>query len=136
MKPSLSTALTMAAFLTMCTSGSVYAHHSFAAEFDRDKLVQLTGTVTGMKWSNPHAWIYLDVEDSAGNVVNWALETRAANNLIRLGWRREDLPVGSVLKIEGWQARNGSPTSSVASVVFADGRTLFVGSPDSPAVTQ
>jgi len=136
MKLSLGSALTLAAFLIVCNTGPADAHHSFAAEFDRDKPVQLTGTVTGMKWSNPHAWIYLDVEDGAGNVVNWALETRAANNLIRLGWRREDLPVGSVLKVEGWQARNGNPTSSISSVLFEDGRTLFVGSPDSPAATQ
>jgi len=108
------------------------AHHSFAAQFDRDRPVKLAGTVTEMKWSNPHAWIYIDVTDEDGTVVNWALETRAANNLIRLGWRREDLPVGAELAVDGWQARNGSPTASIASVTFADGRSLFVGSPEQP----
>jgi hypothetical protein len=124
----LAAAVLAASFAT----GSAFAHHAFAAEFDRDRPVQLVGTVTEMKWSNPHAWIYIDVEDEDGNVVNWALETRAANNLIRLGWRREDLPVGAMLKVEGWQARNGSPTSSVSSLTFADGRSLFVGAPDAP----
>jgi len=119
--------------LVSATAGTAYAHHSFAAQFDRDRPVTLMGTVTEMKWSNPHAWIYIDVEDADGNVVNWALETRAANNLIRLGWRREDLPVGSTLAVDGWQARNGTPTASVKTVTFADGRSLFVGSPEQPA---
>lgn len=104
------------------------AHHAFAAEFDINKPVELTGTVTEMKWSNPHTWIFIDVEDSDGNVVNWALETpRAANILIRNGWRREDLPVGRVITVEGWLARNGSPTANIRSVVLDDGRTLFAG---------
>ena len=107
--------------------GDAIAHHSFSAEFDSDRPVELTGRVTDMKWSNPHAWIYIDVEDENGNAVNWALETRAANGLIRNGWRKEDLPVGTVLKVEGWQARNRSPTANIASVTFEDGRTLFAG---------
>ena len=68
--------------------GQALAHHSFAAQFDRDRPVKLSGTVTEMKWANPHAWIYIDVEDADGQVVNWALETRGANNLIRLAQRR------------------------------------------------
>jgi hypothetical protein len=111
--------------------GSALAHHSFAAEFDRDKRISLTGTVTEMRWSNPHAWIYIDVEDEAGNVVNWALETRAANNLIRLGWRPQDVPAGAELIVDAFQARNDSPTASVESVTFSDGRELFVGAPSS-----
>ena len=109
------------------------AHHSFAAQFDRDKRVILTGTVTEMRWANPHAWIYMDVEDADGNVVNWALETRAANNLIRLGWRPADLPAGATLVVDAFQARNGTPTASVETVTFADGRSLFVGSPEASA---
>jgi len=125
---------TLVAFACLAT-GTVLAHHSFSAEFDGDRPVKLTGKVTGMKWSNPHAWIYIDVEDADGNVVNWGLETRGANGLIRRGWRKEDLPEGTVLKVDGWQARNGSPTASIASVTFTDGRTLFAGS-SNPAARQ
>ncbi len=114
---------------------SAFAHHSFSAEFDGDRPVSLTGTVTEMRWANPHAWIYIDVTDEDGNVVNWALETRGANGLIRRGWRREDLPAGTVLKVEGWQARNGSPTASIATVTFEDGKTLFAGT-SNPAARQ
>jgi len=112
-------------FAAACTVAPAVAHHAFAAEFDRDTPVQLTGIVTEMKWANPHAWIYIDVEDENGNVVNWALETRAANSIIRLGWRPKDLPVGTILKVEGFQARNGSSTASLAGATFPDGRALF-----------
>jgi len=136
MNRSFKAALAVVGFTAASAMGTALAHHSFSAEFSRDKPVQLTGTVTEMKWSNPHAWIYIDVEGEDGTVVNWGLETRAANSLIRLGWRPNDLPVGAVLEVEGWQARNDSPAASIASVTFADGRTLFVGSPDASARSQ
>ena len=88
-----------------------------------------------MKWSNPHAWIYLDVTGDDGKVVSWSLEMTGANGLIRRGWRREDLPAGTVLVVEGWQARNGTPTADIATVTFEDGRTLFAGS-SNPAARQ
>ena len=112
------------------------AHHSFAAEYDSEKPLKFTGTVTAMKWSNPHGWIYVDVKDDAGNVVNWALETSASNGLIRRGWRKEDLPAGTILVIEGWQARNGSSTGNISSVTFPDGRKLFAGTSNNAAVPQ
>ena len=116
--------LTIAALLS---SGVTLAHHSFSAEYDGDKPISLTGKVTEMKWSNPHGWIYLDVTDATGKTVNWALETSAANGLIRRGWRKEDLPAGTVLKVDGWQARNGSTTGNIRAVTLSDGRRLFAG---------
>ena len=103
------------------------AHHSFAAEFDEDKPIKLTGKVVEMRWSNPHAWIYLDVANN-GKTERWAFETGAANGLFRRGWRKEDLPAGTVLVIQGWQARNGSNTANAGTITFPDGRRLFAGS--------
>jgi len=125
----------VAAALTALAAGAATAHHSFSAEFDPDRPVKFTGKVTEVKFSNPHAWIYLDVTGDDGKTVNWALEMGGANALIRRGWRREDLPAGTVLLIEGWQARNATPTANIATVTFEDGRTLFAGS-SNPAAKQ
>ena len=102
---------------------------------DPDKPVKLMGKVTDMRWSNPHSWIYLDVENADGKVENWALEMSGANGLIRRGWRKEDLPPGTVLVVEGWQARNSSTTANISTVTFEDGRRLFAGS-SNPAAPQ
>jgi hypothetical protein len=117
----------VAAALIGLAGAPVVAHHSFAAEFDESKPVKLTGKVTSMKWSNPHAWIYLDVAGPDGKVVNWAFETGGVNALYRQGWRKEDLVAGTVLIINGFQARNGTPTANAQTITFPDGRRLFSG---------
>ena len=94
--------------ITLLSANSTLAHHSFSAEFDIDKPVSLSGKVTKMQWSNPHGWIYIDVENADGSMTNWALETSAANNLIRRGWKRDHLVAGTVIQVQGFQARNGS----------------------------
>jgi Family of unknown function (DUF6152) len=115
------------ALVATLASTSAIAHHSFSAEYDDKKPVKLSGKVTTMKWANPHAWIYLDVTGTDGKVVNWALETGGANTLFRRGWRKEDLPPGTVLVVDGWQARNGTPTANASRITFQDGKQLFAG---------
>jgi len=119
--------LSLALVLFLATAARSVAHHSFAAEYDDKKPMKLQGKVTEMKWSNPHAWIYMDVTGADGKVTNWAFETGGANALFRRGWRKEDLPAGTVLVIEGWHARNGSNTVNCRSITFQDGRRLFAG---------
>jgi hypothetical protein len=119
--------LSLALILLVVIAARGVAHHSFAAEYDEKKTIKLQGKVTEMKWANPHAWIYMDVAGADGKVVNWAFETGGANALFRRGWRKEDLPVGTVLIIDGWQARNGSNTANARSITFHDGKRLFAG---------
>ena len=121
--------IVIVAFAAVCLAAApAIAHHAFAAEFDADKPIKITGKVVEMRWSNPHAWIYLDVAAANGKTERWAFETGAANGLFRRGWRKEDLPAGTVLVIQGWQARNGSNTANAGSITFPDGRRLFAGS--------
>ena len=119
--------LSLALILLVVIAARGIAHHSFAAEYDEKKTIKLQGKVTEMKWANPHAWIYMDVTGADGKVVNWAFETGGANALFRRGWRKEDLPAGTVLIVDGWQARNGSNTVNARSITFQDGRRLFAG---------
>jgi hypothetical protein len=105
------------------------AHHSFAAEFDAAKPFDLTGTVTKLVWSNPHAWIHFDVTDEkTKSVTNWAVELNSPNALARAGWTRNSLKAGDVVTIEGSLAKDGSPTGNASSVVTSTGQRLFAGS--------
>ncbi len=104
------------------------AHHSFAAQFDANKPVTLQGKLTKMEWINPHGWIYLDVEGPDGTVVNWAVETVGPNMMLRRGLRRTDFEMGSEVVVEGYQAKDGSPTANGSTITFADGRNFFTGS--------
>ena len=112
------------------------AHHSFAAEFDGAKPVDLTGTVTKVDWVNPHSWVYIDVKGDDGVVANWGLETGPPNVLYRAGWRKDTLKPGDMIKVHGFLAKDGSHTLAAREVETPDGRRLFAGSPDSGAPKQ
>jgi hypothetical protein len=103
------------------------AHHAFAAEFDVGQPVKVKGTFTKLDWTNPHAWLYLDVKEPDGKVVNWRFELGAPNALIRLGWKKDTLPVGAELEIEGFRAKAGGPVANGRSIKTADGKEFMSG---------
>jgi hypothetical protein len=106
----------------------VSAHHSFAAEYDRNKPITLTGSVTKVEWMNPHARFYVDVKDDSGKVTNWEFELGSPNGLMRQGWTRNSLKPGDVVSIEGSQAKDGANLVNARTVKLADGRKVFAGS--------
>jgi hypothetical protein len=105
------------------------AHHSFSAEYDSKKAVELKGTVTKVEWMNPHVYFYLDVTDEAGAVANWALEMGPPNGLERSGWTRNTMKVGDEVIVEGTLAKDGSKQANARSVTMAaTGKKLGAGS--------
>lgn len=120
-------AITLAGLTAAAAPG--YAHHSFAAEFDADKPVKLVGTVTKIEWTNPHAWFYIDVAGDAGKVANWGWELGSPTSLVRLGWTRNSLKVGTVVTVEGSRSRDGSNTANARNITLnSTGQKLFSAS--------
>jgi hypothetical protein len=104
------------------------AHHSFAAEFDSEKPIQLRGTVVRVEWINPHTWIHIDVKEPDGKVARWMIEGGTPNTLLRRGLTRNTLPAGTEIMVDGYRAKNGSNRANGRDLTFADGRRLFLGS--------
>jgi hypothetical protein len=105
-----------------------FAHHSFSSEFDINQPVTLVGKLTKLDWVNPHGFIYLDVKQPNGKVVNWAVETGGPNALLRLGVRKTDFVLGSQLTVKGYKAKSGLPIANGRTVTLENGRSLFAGS--------
>ncbi|HLK46847.1 MAG TPA: DUF6152 family protein [Bryobacteraceae bacterium] len=103
------------------------AHHSFSAEFDRDKRVTLEGKVVEMEWVNPHSWLVIDVPKADGTADRWRIEGGSPSVLLRLGWNRNSLPAGTRIKVVAYQAKDGSLRASSQSIEFPDGRKLGMG---------
>jgi hypothetical protein len=106
------------------------SHHAFAAEFDINRPLKLTGTVTKIEWTNPHAWLFIDAKQDNGSVQSWAIELVGINDLLRLGWGRDKVKAGDVIDVDGFGARNGTNTANAASVTLAStGELLWASVP-------
>jgi hypothetical protein len=106
----------------------VFAHHSFAAEYDASKPVELKGVVTKVEWTNPHARFYVHVKDANGKVTTWNLELASPNVLTRNGWTRHSLKEGDTVTVQGSKAKDGDNLANARTVILADGRKVFAGS--------
>ena len=114
--------------LFVSASPSLESHHSFAAEYDANKPVKVTGVVTRIEWTNPHIWFFIDVKDDQGNVSNWGFSAGPPGVLQRRGIGRDVMKKGDVIVVEGFRARDGSNNASGGRVTFADGRSVFTAS--------
>ena len=121
------TALLCAAMTALAVQPTA-AHHSFAAEFDANAPIELTGTVTKVEWANPHTYFYMDVTGPKGDVENWALEMGSPNGLMRRGWTRDSMKIGDVVTVTGSRAKDGSTKGNARSVTLSTGKRLFAGS--------
>jgi hypothetical protein len=129
-------AIGMAVLAALLLTGvpAVFAHHSFAAEFDADKPFKMTGLVTKIEWQNPHTFFYIDVTDPAtGKVTNWAMEMGSPNGLMRQGWTRNTLKIGDIVAVEGSRARSAQPLGNARVVILTStGQRLFAASSQTP----
>jgi hypothetical protein len=120
--------MTVAGMLILGTGAPLVAHHAFSAEFDATRPVTLKGKVTKMEWINPHAWLHMEVRGTDGKPVSWAVEGGAPNALLRRGWNRNSVPIGTEIVVEGYQAKDGSNRANGRDVTLANGTKLFLGS--------
>jgi hypothetical protein len=117
--------ISLLACVPLVAAAPAFAHHSFAAEYDAAKPVTLTGTVTKVEWTNPHARFYINVKNGDGTTTNWNLELASPNYLKRAGWSSESLKQGDTVTVEGSLARSGANMANARSVTLADGRKVF-----------
>jgi hypothetical protein len=132
MNRKLSVVLVVTGFALLVAALPAIAHHAFAAEFDVNAPVQVTGKITKLDWTNPHAWLYVDVTGADGKVVNWRFELGAPNALIRLGWKKDAIAIGTDVNITGFRAKAGGPVANGRSIKMSDGKELFSGGSTPP----
>jgi hypothetical protein len=117
----------VAAFILTIVAPAL-AHHAFSAEFDQAKPVKISGEITKLEWVNPHAWIFLTVKDADGKTTPWRFEMGAPNALLRAGWSKSDIKIGTQVTVSGFQARSGGQVGNAFQVRLPDGRDLFAAS--------
>lgn len=110
------------------TAAPLSAHHAFSSEFDADKPLQLSGSVSQTEWVNPHAWIHIQVAKPDGKIEEWMIEGGTPNTLMRRGVSRDTLKIGTEVKVTGYQAKDGSNRANGRDITYPDGRKLFLGS--------
>jgi hypothetical protein len=124
----INSSLSLAAGMGLMLAVPVFAHHSFAAQYDRDKPITLVGPVTKIDWINPHARFFVDVKDANGKVVNWEVELAAPAMLMRRGWTRNSIKLGESVTVSAFLAKDGSNLANASTVTLVDGRKVFAGS--------
>src|SRR5689334_16344968 len=132
----LKSGLIAASLSLVLGAAPLVAHHSYAAEFDRNKPITITGTITKVEWANPHARFYFDAKNDKGEMVNWNFELASPNGLMRLGWTRNSLKVGDVVEVVGTLAKNSPYVGNTTTVTLKGGRRLFAGSSQGDPDTQ
>lgn len=120
--------LLTAAFVVTLFTIPALAHHSFAAQYDRQKPVTLMGNVTKLDWINPHARFFIDVKDASGKIVSWEIELGPTAGLVRRGWTRTSLKIGEPVTVAGFLAKDGSNLANANTVTLSDGKKVFAGS--------
>jgi len=116
----------LAAIGLVIGGSTLSAHHAFSSEFDANRHVVFTGTVTKMMWVNPHAWIYMDVKKPDGSNEEWMVEAGTPNTLLRRGFTKASLQPGTVVKVDGYQSKDGSLRANGRDLTLPNGKTLFL----------
>ena len=120
-------AAVLVACLWLLAAAPVWAHHSFAAEYDSKQLITLKGVITKVEWTNPHIYFYIDVKDANGEVTNWSLEGYPPNTLKRTGFTRDDFKIGEEITVTAYKAKDGTNTAASREVTFSGGTKKFAG---------